>query len=777
MLLTEVRFAPVAGDPAFVEISNTSSTAIDMTGATLRLGAKDLALGGVAQPLAPGAQLLVLFDTPGTTESTVLHAPRGFSLAPDSGMVELLDQSGQRLDWVAWGDAQPAAVAPGPGGIVPAAFEPGTTIGRAPGATQPGQPYDWVVNARADASPGQPNLMPTVVVLLPLSGAILAETPASLDWYPVPGSVSYRVQVASDPTFATTVLDTTTIEPQVEVGSLAPGEYSWRVLAQAADGTASRFSESSTFERQTATARLVLAEIDGFALAVDASGKQLPVPLLSQHKDTAMLLLERHVERGAHAWDADHGALDPGDKADNMNCALATVAMINHFYGGDLSQDRIGYEILKVREGQQPGPEWDLVYGGGISGYETTAAFEFAVGDVTVVPTYPSYDAMWLAITTEIDAGRPIGAANSLHGFVITGYEVKAGRRLMSINDPWWGRYVSDLDLAKVPPSDFSFWLMPEHPVARHQEPSMPTDSDGDGVVDFDETERFQTNPYDPDSDGDKLPDKQDIVTGVFDSKHGYARRPGPDSDGRDFDFDGIPTERDPDSDRGGCQDGEEDKDLDGHKTGAETWNFDTHDDRCSGWRGTMTSSEWWDVTYGHGTATSTFDGLWAIDEAGDAECPAPPFDDGCVLFRATGTIGWTWDSHHTEEGRTCDSTTAGTLDAGRELHPDQQVLHLRAVDEDHLEYWGTGNFSLPPPQLECSNMQSGSYWPPQFFYVQRGSSSSNEVGDGNSCWAMTWQIDLKAAEITGSCFAYKNDHTSLEFKWNLKQIGGAPGG
>jgi hypothetical protein len=117
----------------------------------------------------------------------------------------------------------------------------------------------------------------------------------------------------------------------------------------------------------------------------------------------------------------------------------------------------------------------------------------------------------------------------------------------------------------------------------------------------------------------------------------------------------------------------------------------------------------------------------------------------------------------------------AGTLDARHELHPDQQVLRLRAVDTDHLQYWGLGNFSVTP--LGCANVVTSSHWPPRFFEILRRSSSANKVGDGNTCWAMTWQIDSKADTITGSCFANENDHYSLKFEWNLKRTGGAPGG
>lgn len=76
------------------------------------------------------------------------------------------------------------------------------------------------------------------------------------------------------------------------------------------------------------------------------------------------------------------------------------------------------------------------------------------------------------------------------------------------------------------------------------------------------------------------MDDKQDIAAGVFDVRYGYAAHNAT-LRGRDFDSDGIPTERDADSDEGGCRDGAEDEDGDGHRTGRELWNFDDTDDAC----------------------------------------------------------------------------------------------------------------------------------------------------------------------------------------------------
>jgi hypothetical protein len=228
-------------------------------------------------------------------------------------------------------------------------------------------------------------------------------------------------------------------DEQVNVADLPPAEYLWRVATVGADGTASRFSEPADFELEPAGTTTLAAKTT--AVAADTPGVQLKVPVLSQHKDTAMLLLERNQETGTHAWDKNHGDTDSRDPADNMNCAIAMVAMISAFYGGNLSQDRIGYEIL-ARRGNPAGPEGDLMYGQGISGLEASEAFRFALGGVSEGGLM-SFDDMWNTIKTELDAGRPVAGANSHHGFVVTGYKVENGRRLVYLNDPWHGRTYS----------------------------------------------------------------------------------------------------------------------------------------------------------------------------------------------------------------------------------------------------------------------------------------------------------------------------------------------
>jgi hypothetical protein len=317
----------------------------------------------------------------------------------------------------------------------------------------------------------------------------------------------------------------------------------------------------------------------------------LPVPLIKQHKDTQMLLLEHNSRSGMpHPWDADHVNLARNDPADNSNCALAAVAMMNRHAGGNLSQDRIGFEIFKDLE---PGPEGDLMYGEGVDDDELMRIYRFSLGTAAHEQARRSPDALWRNIKSETESGRPVLATRPGHAFVIVGYKIVGGNRVIVVNDPWENtRQEYNLGnaatLAEV--TTWKHWLPAGRFTPRQQEPSVLLDGDSDGVVDFDETERFHTKPGNNDSDNDGVGDKQDILASVFDPIYGYAKF----RTGRDEDRDGLPMELDPDSDGGGCRDGMEDNNANGFYEGIglrnpETWNFKFLDDSCQGLAGHLT--------------------------------------------------------------------------------------------------------------------------------------------------------------------------------------------
>jgi hypothetical protein len=639
VVLSEVLFVPRAADTSFVELANVGTTTVDLSDYVLRVDTVEVPLPPLPTPFAAGTRVLIRFDGPAPTEGNVVHASADVALKPEGGAVALLSNKDRVLDRVAWGDA-PDAIMPPRGGMPAPRVDAGSSFGRPPGAYQPGASTDWVIYPPEQVTPGRPNLPPAVFQLLPLSGAILQTAPVSLSWYPVPGAVRYRMQIARDTTFTPLILDQTVGVPEISSGQLASGIYWWRVQAIPAEGPPAAWSPSSRLQldgRRPGGGTGQDSGDEGDAEAPEGLGSSssprvkpmvLDVPMIYQHKDSHMLLLESQqsggsrprtatsVPRNPHAWDRDHGDLDKQDPADNMNCVLATLTMINHFYGGDLTQDRIGYEVFgpnvakyeamippglvlsgpKLRE-RAPGPERDLNYGYGVWNRQEVAAGFFAFGAPPgpgsgLGPNFTMLSTMWNTIVVEIDAGRPVAGSTRGHSIVIRGYDILDGRKRIYVNDPWFGQYIMDFVLGAeiLQGAVVEIFTWPSHPAIGHLEPESKRDSDGDGVYDFDEINRFHTDPNKADTDGDGVPDYQDIEAGVYEDEFrlGYAWNPSYGSPGRDFDGDGKPTELDPDSDNGGCKDGDEDASFNGFHENPETSNFNQADDMCGTLRGSL---------------------------------------------------------------------------------------------------------------------------------------------------------------------------------------------
>jgi hypothetical protein len=571
VLLNEVLFLPQESAPQFIELKNPGKSAVQPRGMQLtNEKGTSYTLPADTGAIPAEGTLLILFDGKNQVDQTAVHSNLAQFLDTQSGFVALSAPDGASLDRASWGE-QLYPVRLSRGGRLTDLI-PGTSIGRFP-LSSAIDPQEWVTFAPDQVTPGAVNPTPGVEALLPLSGAILTSPGVELSWYPVAGATQYRVQLASDIAFTNPAIDQAVTSPPLKLDQLASGDYYWRVQAIAADGSTASFSQPNAIT--------IVSKSSAAHLAAPAKANPLAVPMIIQHKDTAMLMLESQKETGAHAWDVDHKTLDQNDPSDNMNCGLASTAMVNAFYGGKLSQDRIGYEIFKDR---QPGPEQDLNYGYGLTDSQQSQALKFALGTAPSTHKQPYTAAQfWTDIKNEIDAGRPVVATTPMHVFVITGYATTNGKQLITINDPWSRSY--QVDLANPQASALNnqfdtYFLLPAAVAATSDEPEIRQDSDGDGVVDFDETQRFHTNPNDADTDHDKVKDKQDLRASIFDTIHGYAfGHP----EGRDVDKDNIPKELDEDSDGGGCFDGLEDQNGNGkyEASAKETDNFLSNDDAC----------------------------------------------------------------------------------------------------------------------------------------------------------------------------------------------------
>jgi len=250
VLLNEILFQPAAG-PSFVELVNAGQQPAPLDGYALanQAGARYALPEGLKLPV--GGVLLIRFDAAAQAEGTTVHAPQTGFLHAETGSLSLLSGS-EVSDEVLWNTTGGPSFNLGRGGYIPA-FVAGTTLGRPRGSI--GRGFDaWTVFDPADATPGAPNPFPAVTGMMPLSGAILRVPTPTLAWYGVPTAVRYRVQVATERSFASPVFDHTVAASGPGVTSetitppaLAPGRYVWRVLAMYADGQIAASSPIAVF--------------------------------------------------------------------------------------------------------------------------------------------------------------------------------------------------------------------------------------------------------------------------------------------------------------------------------------------------------------------------------------------------------------------------------------------------------------------------------------------------------------------------------------------------
>lgn len=339
----------------------------------------------------------------------------------------------------------------------------------------------------------------------------------------------------------------------------------------------------------------------------------LPVPFIPQHKDTWVLCIDGCSEEGPEAWDSPQLSGEFSEHGHNY-CTFAALAMITRYFGGDLSQDRIAYQIYGGG-----GPEGDLGHGLGIPGRRVAELLQWALNTSAAPEVFNvSQDTAGFFDTfkTYIDQGRPFifGVPGSIedlfllerqasHAIVVIGYNDDPQNPALIVHDP--GFEPLDLfgvelslgerarwSLQSLSTGEQVFWascviVPPEGPYSpRRDEYNLGRDlerssgiipgldSDGDGIIGFDEVERFHTDPQNPDSDGDGITDFLEIREYVFNERGDYEPRDA------DCDQDGKRKELDINNDNDCYFDGEEDADHNGRRDLGESSNFE-FDEEC----------------------------------------------------------------------------------------------------------------------------------------------------------------------------------------------------
>lgn len=515
--------------------------------------------------------------------------------------------SAQILDFVAWGEL-PGSEAAGAesGGIwnpnwvvniqrgagfqdALSSTSSGETIGLLPGRTTL-YPDDWYLYQNHETTQGSENVIPSIGWSNVASGTAMEQSTFAIAWEGINSAIEYQFQLDNDSNFSSPLVNVVVATPvYVAAEVIPPGQYFWRVQAVFSSGTSSwspgQLIESIAFPEPLA----VLNPLETPDFPQAATSKLLGITWQLQHKDTRMLDLDGSTECGSARWDSAHGSavddcewnpenITPAlvDKLDWNYCVRASLSMLASFYGGELSQDRISYQIFGGGD-----PEGDLGRGLWPNGPELLETANWALNGPTMEPfsSKPSY----AQIKAWINADRPIVANIPGHVRLIDGYaefssDSGSVTQYLHILDPLtsaqWVSYATD--------STFAVWIGPSgsssapNVLSDEDEnndniPDTIGDVDQDGIVDFDEQYRFPGLSYtNGDSDGDGVRDKQDLREYVFDLGGNFSKRTA------DWEGDGLRKEADPDNDNDGSLDGCEDSNGNGkYESGlGETSNF-----------------------------------------------------------------------------------------------------------------------------------------------------------------------------------------------------------
>jgi hypothetical protein len=287
-----------------------------------------------------------------------------------------------------------------------------------------------------------------------------------------------------------------------------PGDTQQEVIE--VDSPAAALQEGVHTLRAYAKRRDVGEWVESTGATVDVRDDDLGCTPQEQHKDTELVCISGCPQTGAHAWDNDHGS--KGCAHESAYCSQASIAVLTDYFGGNVSQDRLSYE---VRQGLSK----ELCHNQVMLEFESEAALKWALNDATItVDDTPTF----AEIKSYICDGRPMVAEHYTglfyHDVVIDGCHTADGNDYIHVLDPHygtesdkvWGEY--SISCIHVPPAGAT---------GGSDESQVSSDTDGDGLMDFDEINRFSGAPYnfswqDDDSNDDGKNDKEELADMVF---------------------------------------------------------------------------------------------------------------------------------------------------------------------------------------------------------------------------------------------------------------------
>ena len=415
----------------------------------------------------------------------------------------------------------------------------------------------------------------------PVIKQIPGDNSVLFSWLPVQGVDSYRVIVRDRNNNDVYNLSTPNTSLSLE---LTEGLYSWTVIGED-EFWISRMKNGNLFV-DSDNIEIKEANINTSIF------KQLKIHKIKGRRDTKMLDLGYLDNLLNYSWDRPNLDAEKIEWHENTRCWAIATEVMNHLYGGNLTQDEIVYHGLYKTKDPLLSPF--LPEGGSISIDQETGAITVdpvtgePIGEVVETLKWalrvdklnfgegaPSY----ATVKNAIDNRKLVYLDVPKHAMLIYGYVGDAsnyafyyafidneGNVGTSLNyrKQIYGYFIPDAVYGDVEMSDVRVHM----------------DSDGDGITDFEEEERFCINVQNEkvctngslvDSDNDGIEDKREIYDYVFSSVNVYCagfcdtniyRIPRIDRSLKkihqryDKNKNKIPAELDPDDDGDGIEDG-----------------------------------------------------------------------------------------------------------------------------------------------------------------------------------------------------------------------------
>lgn len=278
---------------------------------------------------------------------------------------------------------------------------------------------------------------------------------------------------------------------------------------------------------------------DGYTLNAAANAtssvypesKVLPIETISGMMDTRLLNLFWYTDHIGGIPETNIDTWDVPENDTHRKCGFISLTIMNHYYGGNLTQDEIEYHIFVNEKSRILSP---FLHAALPSNDALIDAMKWSLNVENVIKNDSDEKLSMDLIRESINKNRLImilgmkvggKATDDSHYMVIYGYD-KDHAYIGNVSNEGVNRpcrfsenasgFQIELELGSGSSwyNITSFWI-PEITDMNGAEPGDPLvsmDSDGDGVMDFDELERFGTDPYNIDTDGDGLGDKEDIL-------------------------------------------------------------------------------------------------------------------------------------------------------------------------------------------------------------------------------------------------------------------------